>query len=101
MRRRTAKGEGMLARKVARLLEDLLSADYPGISVNSGDFWFQAGDYVKATWDLARWGADIPHTQGVKVAIYSWDTMRQCAKGITKFKPRGALPNEWEIVASV
>lgn len=81
-----------------RLL-NLLNPKYPGIGIAAEDLWFQKGDYVKATWDLARWGANIQYKQGVTVNVYSWDTIRQCAKGITMFAPVGGLPNEWEICA--
>lgn len=81
---KTRRGEGRTAQRVADLLLDALNKQFPdveGIGIAPTDFWFQKGDYVKMTWDLARWGADIPMPgTGLKITLHSWDTMKQCAK---------------------
>jgi|SRR6186713_198404 len=95
---RTRKGEGKTAAKVMALLEQALQTDYPGVNIDSSDLWFQEGDYRKATWDMAGWGANIPYGSR-HIKISSWDTMTACAKGLTLFTPKGAIVDEFEAVS--
>jgi len=41
--------------------------------------WQQRGDYRKAIWDLAVWGAQAEF-QDRRVSIYSWNTMTEIVK---------------------
>jgi hypothetical protein len=100
--RATRKGDGRVADKVARLLLDALAPLYPGacLGIAAQDFWFQEGDYVKMTWDLARWAADIPIPgQPFKIRLYCWDTMTNCCGGLSLQKGKDDGPNEFEVIA--
>jgi hypothetical protein len=99
-RRATPKGSGRLSQRVCQHLLNELKSKYPGITFESEDFWFQKGDYVKSTWDLARWGVDLKHS--VKggtafIQIYSWDTMHQCRDGVVLLEKD--TPHEYEVCA--
>ena len=68
-------GEGKTAQRMADVLTDKLQAKYPGICVNTQNFWFQQGSYRHLTWDMASWGATVPIPNSpLKIRIHSWVT---------------------------
>lgn len=79
---RVREGEGRTAVKLRGMLTEALAAR-TGAEVLDMRLWTQPGDYRKARWDLARWGADAEldrRTYRQKVALYSWSTMTECAR---------------------
>lgn len=69
-----------ISERLAELLNDALKPERP---ISASDFWMQHGDYRKARWDLARWGATV-RVNGGDRSVCSWDTMTECVrKGIS------------------
>lgn len=62
--------------RLAELLNDALKPDRP---LSGSDLWRQRGDYRKARWDLACWGA-YPRVNGLPRTLCSFDTMTACVR---------------------
>lgn len=97
---------GRIKTKMAqRLSEELTKKEGFQITIDPEDLWTQQGDYRKATWDLARWGAlkKTVNPKGINLhfSIHSWDTMTECLKkGFTVEGPgHKDLPGVREVVA--
>ena len=90
--------------KIAQLLSKELS-EFEGfpVTVDPEDLWIQQGEYRKATWDLAPWGAFVKYQRDggkLMLAIHSWDTMTSCLKGITIIRPFHGSPTDREACAT-
>lgn len=101
--RRRQRGQGRTVDRLTGLLIDALNAKYTGKSIGIApeDFWWNEGGLSHMTWDLARWGAEIP-LPGTKlrIGLYSYDTMTQCVKsGIELLQGRGDTPLTFEVSA--
>ena len=84
--------------RLVDLLNDALGPDQP---LRPDDLWTQRGDYRKARWDLARWGATIRKGRADR-SVCSWSTMTQCVRHGFDITSGGINANaDFEIVAKV